>query len=275
MRIAAVNWELEPGNGDTFLIHLERIVREGVAGGADVIVLPECIDLETLGFAPSEAMLSLAVQLVDTAPRRIEAMGELSANHGITLVGGSILVHEGDQTRNRCHIFESGELTTQDKLVMTQFELTEWGVAAGVGLAAPRDGRLGVTVCYDSEFPVSGRLLAERGCLVQCVPSYTETQHGFQRVRWSCRARAIENQNFVIHTSLVGNLGGEPVPSTFGSSAILTPSCSPFPDDAILAETAYGVEGIAFADLDFDQLDEARRTGDVRNWDDRNRGEWE
>lgn len=275
MRIAAVNWELEPGNGNTFLIHLERIIREGVAGGADVIVLPECIDLETLGFAPADDMLSLAAQLADTAPRRIEAMGELSASHGITLVGGSMLVREGDQIRNRCHIFESGELTTQDKLVMTQFELTEWGVAAGVGLATPRDQRLGVTVCYDSEFPISGRLLAERGCLVQCVPSYTETQHGFQRVRWSCRARAIENQNFVIHTSLVGNLGGEPVPSTFGSSAILTPSCSPFPDDAILAETAYGVEGIAFADLDFDQLDEARRTGDVRNWDDRNRGEWE
>ncbi len=275
MRIAAVNWEIEPGTPDSFLVHLERIVKQCVAGGANLVVLPECIDLEVLGFAPGDDMPSLAAYLADTSAPRIGAMGELSATYGITLVGGSVLVREGDQIRNRCHIFESGHLTFQDKLVMTQFELMEWGVSAGTGLAKPRDKRLGVTVCYDCEFPVSGRLLAERGCLVQFVPSYTETQHGFQRVRWSCKARAIENQNFVVHTSLVGNLGGEPVPSTFGNSAILTPSCAPFPADAVLAETEFGVEGIAFADLDFAQLEIARSTGDVRNWNDRDRGHWQ
>src|SRR3569832_94081 len=125
-----------------------------------------------------------------------------------------------------------------------------WQRVPGQNLIRMHDSRLGVTICYDSEFPESGRALAEEGVLVQCVPAFTETQRGFQRVRWSCRARAIENQNFVVHASLVGSLGREPAPSTYGSSAILTPSIEPFPIEAVLAETELGEEGVIVADLD-------------------------
>jgi len=131
-----------------------------------------------------------------------------------------------------------------------------------------------VTVCYDCEFPESSRVLAESGMLVQVVPAFTETRHGFGRVRWSCHARAIENQLFVVHASLVGSLGREPVVSAVGSSAVLTPPIEPFPPGAVLAETDFGVEGVALAEIDFATLLKAREGGDVRNWNDRNRGDW-
>jgi predicted amidohydrolase len=98
--------------------------------------------------------------------------------------------------------------------------------------------------------------------------------HGFHRVRESCRARAIENQVFVVHASLVGSLGREPVPSTAGSSAILAPCVEPFPADGVLAETRLNAEEIAVAELDFEALVASRESGDVRNWHDRSRGDW-
>jgi len=274
MRVAAVNWGIEPGNPKTFLDHLERIVSVAHSAGAQLCVLPECIDLECLGESPDLPIARMAEVVSTTANDRRERMRELSQTFGMTIVGGSMIVQDGNEFRNRAYVFESGVESFQDKIVMTQFELEEWGLSAGAGLARFGEPRLGVTVCYDCEFPGSGRLLAERGVLVQAVPAFTETRYGFQRVRWSCHARAIENQVFVVHASLVGSLGREPVPTTYGSSAIITPSVEGFPLEAVLGESGYGEEGIAVADLDFDRLLQCRNSGDVRNWHDRDKGRW-
>jgi predicted amidohydrolase len=161
-----------------------------------------------------------------------------------------------------------------EKNNLTNYEQEIWGLARGSGLVMLPDTKLGVTICYDCEFPESGRALAENGVLLQCVPAYTETEHGFHRVRHCSHARAIENQIFVAHSSLIGDIGREPVPSTYGSSAILSPTIEPFPANGVLAETQPNVEGIAIANLDFDQLLEARQLGDVRNWHDRLNSDW-
>ena len=150
----------------------------------------------------------------------------------------------------------------------------EWNLGGASGLRVSSSGQIGVTICYDCEFPESGRALAEAGVLIQCVPAFTETQHGFQRVRWCAQARATENQVMVIHASLVGSLGAEPVLTTYGSSAILTPSIAPFPMSAILAETELNCEGIAKVDVDLDWLATSRSRGDVRNWNDRHVSDW-
>jgi predicted amidohydrolase len=168
-----------------------------------------------------------------------------------------------------------GSVTTDvPKVVLTQYETNEWRLIPGQGLRSLPDERVGVTVCYDSEFPESGRSLAESGVCVQCVPAFTETEHGFHRVRASCRARAVENQIFVVHASLFGSLGREPVPNAVGSAAVMAPCSSPFPSNGVLAETPVNAEGVAYAELDFDALALARTAGDVRNWEDRSKGDW-
>jgi predicted amidohydrolase len=138
----------------------------------------------------------------------------------------------------------------------------------------PTDPPLGVAVCYDIEFPACAETLTESGCLALAVPAFTETMRGFQRVRWCAQARATERQVFVLHASLVGSLNREPVPTTYGSSAILTPSVLPFPETAILAETPMNQEAVAVADLDWESLLAARESDDVRNWHDRHRGDY-
>ncbi|RYG45024.1 hypothetical protein EON79_13610, partial [bacterium] len=122
----------------------------------------------------------------------------------------------------------------------------------------------------DLHLPTEGMDVAK----ILAVPSWTETQRGFQRVRWSCQARAVEHQTFVIHASLVGGFGYEPVPDSVGSSAIIAPSVEPFPVEAILAQSPYNEESLIVADLDMAMLDEARLRGEVRNWEDRDRGTW-
>jgi predicted amidohydrolase len=154
------------------------------------------------------------------------------------------------------------------------WERTPWGLAYETGLVRFPDPRLGVLVCYDSEFPEGGRTLAEDGVQLLCVPSYCESQHGYQRVGWSCQARAIENEIFVVHTSVVGPIQRFSLGTGYGRSSIIAPSKPPFPDSAMLAQSPLNEEGIAIADLDFEQLAMCRGSGDARPWSDRKVSDW-
>lgn len=273
IRAAAINWEIRAiSNFDGFIQHMDELIDAATGQGAELIVLPECIDLERLSYAPGMKDSEIKDFLVQDAGNTFHYLQNISAKKNITVIGGSHLFDTGAGVVNRCPIAKNGELIFQDKINLTQYELHEWGIVGGKGLAPVGD--IGVTVCYDCEFPQSGRNLAEAGVLVHCVPAYTETRRGFQRVRWSCAARAIENQVYVLHASLVGSLGREPVMQTHGSSAILCPSVAPFPESAVLAETAFGVEAIAFAELDLDKLEISRNSDDVRNWHDRDTGDF-
>lgn len=271
MRAAVVNWEVrETDSLDQYFAHCEALLKE--CEGAELIVLPELTSLELLGSAPGLDERQVGCYLADLLAPRVFEFGQLSRHFKCTLVAGSHF------RRTDLGVINSALVATPDgsvyfdvpKVVLTQFESVDWGIAAGGSLKKLPDPRIGVTICYDSEFPESGRVLAENGVLAQCVPAFTETRHGFQRVRWSCQARALENQIFVLHASLVGSLRREPVGSTYGSSAILAPSVMPFPDSAVLAETGLGVESVAIAELCWDDLETARTSNDVRNWADRN-----
>ncbi len=55
-------------------------------------------------------------------------------------------------------------------------------------------GKLGILICYDNEFPMLGRRLAEMGVELVLAPSCTDTLAGSYRVRIGAQARALENQ---------------------------------------------------------------------------------
>jgi predicted amidohydrolase len=189
---------------------------------------------------------------------------------GFLASGSQILAVERGRFQNACMLHADGVAVPQAKNILTDWE-KRIGISAGSGLVYERATRCGVTICLDAEFPASGRALAEAGMLFQCVPAWTETMHGFQRVRWACQARAVENQVCVIHSSLVGRVGTE---ESHGSSAIIVPPHEPFPLDPILAETPMDEEGVAIAEVEPNDLLKCRETGEVRNWRDRDAGDW-
>lgn len=273
MRVAAAAWRLRPTRGENdFFAHLEEFFDGAIREQVDWLVLPELPVLELLALHPNVPECEMPLLLAEYAPAYEERLAEFSRRHRIAVVGGSHFV--GPPLRHVCAIAERGEIVRQSKNKPTGYERSPWGLGPGDGLRRLGDPRVGVLVCYDAEFPEAARVLAEAGVSALFVPAFTETRRGFQRVRWCCQARAVENQIFVAHASLLGDLGGEPVPTTYGSSAILTPSHDPFPERAILAETALGEEGLAIADLDFEALAASRATGDVRNWFDRDPAIW-
>lgn len=276
MRIAAVNWKIRPVRSDSgFFAHFHDLVSQAHDAGADVVVFPELQVLELLHVEPQLKEKDVPAYLAQYSSHLEDWIQRISASSGMTLVGGSHFRQSPDGIVNACmvaHPVHGGSLGVKNNL--TSYERDVWNLTPGSGLLRCPDERIGVTICYDSEFPEAGRALAEGGVLVHCIPAYTETRHGFQRVRWSAHARTIENQIFAVHASLVGSLGREPVPETFGSSAVLSPSMAGFPANSILAETPKNEEGVAIADLNFELLAEVRQTGDVRNWNDRNRGIW-
>jgi nitrilase len=109
---------------------------------------------------------------------------------------------------------------------------------------------IGLTVCYDLRFPELYRLLASQGAHVLMVPAAFTWETG--RAHWESllRARAIENQCFVI----AANQGGEHTATrkTWGHSMIIDPW------GKVLAETGEG-EGIVTATLDLDLQADLRK----------------
>jgi predicted amidohydrolase len=278
LRIAAAAWKIRfqrhmRGDSDYFG-HLHDFVTLAHDGKAQVLVLPELHVLELLHLQPKVSERNAAKYLAQYAPAIEQWIDRISDLSGLVIVGGSYFKETPDGIKNVCATGIPGGATIfSEKNNLTRYEQDVWEITPGKGLARLPHS-MGVTICYDAEFPEAARALAEQNMLVQCVPSWTETQRGFQRVRWSCLARAIENTTFVVQSVLIGDLEREPVPASFGSAAIMAPSIEPFPEQAILGETPMNQEGIVIADLDLNDLMKARSTGEVRNWQDRNQGTW-
>ncbi len=273
MKIAAVNWKIRPiQSASEFTDHAIELLDTCKAEGTELVVFPECFTLELLALLPNFQQSEIAKLI---PPSSLDSIVDYCQKFGMSLIAGSTFFKTESGFVNASKaIWPDGRAAIQLKIVLTQFELNEWKIEPGNSLAALPDPRFGITICYDCEFPEAGRALAESGVLCQVVPALTQDEHGFWRVRNSCLARAIENQIFVVHSSLVGSLSREPVPSAVGSSAIIAPSIEPFPDNGILAESDWNEESVAVAELDFEAIFQARESGDVRNWNDRNRGSW-
>jgi len=159
----------------------------------------------------------------------------------------------------------SGRMGTQEKLIMTPFERA-WGIAPGERLRVfdTALGRIGVAICYDSEFPLLGRALAEAGVEVVLVPSCTDTVAGFNRVRIGAMARALESQCVVVQAPTVGCVDWNPaIDENRGAAAIYAPPDGLWPESGVLAEGLMDVPGWVKAELDLDLVAESRRNGRV------------
>lgn len=276
MKVVAWNWQVQRlWNLDKFLHKLGSVMATSGKLKADLVVLPELFVLECLSFSPAKADHLVPEHLSSYFVPIVEHLKRHAAHYGFTIVGGSLFLRSERGFENVCPIVfphRPAHLVAKNRL--TVYEREVWQLVPGERLAYFPDPGFGVAICYDSEFPESGRALAEAGAKLICVPAFTETAMGFHRVRGSCHARAIENQVFVAHASLVGSLRREPVPTTYGSSAILAPPGGRFHGKGVLHESHLNRFGVAAAVLDFDRLAQSRSEGDVRNWNDRNPKDW-
>lgn len=151
---------------------------------------------------------------------------------------------------------------------MTRFEAERWGVSPG---APPRVfdtpwGRLGISICYDVEFPKHVRAQVEAGAWAILAPSCTDSRHGATRVLVSAAARAIENQCYVATTPTVGEAPwSAALDVNRGHAAVFGPADRGFPEDGVLAAGPPDEPGWIFATLDPALIEAVREHGAVRN----------
>ena len=155
---------------------------------------------------------------------------------------------------------------------MTRFEREEWGIAGATGGAGPLRvfdtdlGRIGILICYDSEFPLLARDLAERGVEILLVPSCTEALEGYWRVRIGAMARALEGQCVTVMASLVGK---QPrlyaVEENTGAGGVFGPPDRGFPPTGVIAEGKLNRPGWTYATVDLAAVREVRADGHVLN----------
>ncbi|HEY4829990.1 MAG TPA: carbon-nitrogen hydrolase family protein [Solirubrobacteraceae bacterium] len=233
-----------------------RLVREAAAMGAEVVVLPE--KWSVLG--PPEQMTAAAEPLDG---RFISWARATARELGIDLVAGSIVerIEGQEKTANTSvHVGPDGELhAVYRKMHMFDVEVdgdvyaeSATEDAGDEVVLSKLDGGvpLGMSICYDVRFPELYRLLAVRGAQVITVPAAFTL--ATTRDHWEVllRARAIENQCFVIAPNQIG--AHPPGPRCGGRSMIVDPW------GLVLAQ-APDVETAIVAELDFETVERVRR----------------
>lgn len=240
---------------------------------ARLLVFPEYAGMELASLFPAPIPGDLHRQLVAVASLEeqvVELHRQLARQHGVYILGGSLPVAAGPgRHRNRAWLYgPDGGAAAQDKVMMTCFERDPWGVTGGTELRLFDTvlGRLGVCICYDVEFPLLARRLAEAGAELILAPSCTETLRGYWRVRVGGQARALENQLVVVQAPLVGEAPWSPaVDVNRGAVGVYGPPDLGFPDDGVLMLGELDRPSWVYSDLDLDLVPEVRAAGAVRN----------
>ena len=261
MRAAAVQLN-STDEYDRNLEVAERLVRAAAADGAELVLLPE--KWTVLG--PPEAIRDSAEPL--DGPALSSAAG-WARELGVFLVAGSVpevvagqeklantsvmFGPDGERvaTYRKIHMFdvEVGDVTYRESELERAGDEIELGDAEGT--------KVGLTICYDLRFPELYRILAVRGARVITVPSAFTERTGRDHWEVLIRARAIENQLFVVAAGQIGE--APPHYRSYGRSMIVDPW------GVVLAQ-APDTECFVTADLDFEGQDRIReRLPSLRN----------
>lgn len=251
---------------------LEARIEAGRAG-ADLLVMPEyaCVELGAglVGGEATDEARELAA-MVAAAPEILAAMRACAMRAGVWLLPGSLPMRREDgAVINRAPLIApDGRVAFQDKRAMTRFEAERWGVTRGADPCVFDTpwGRIGISICYDVEFPKHVRVQVEAGAWLVLAPSCTDTPHGFNRVAIGAAARAMENQCYVAITPTVGDAPwSAALDVNRGQAVVFGPVDRGFPEDGVLARGAPDVEQWVFCELDPARLDRVREDGQVRN----------
>jgi len=239
------------------------LIRRAVSRGAKLVATPE--NTHFLG-PPAEKVRAGETLQGPTCTRFAELAGEL----GVHLLLGSFN-EKGDQpdrVYNTSVLFgpKGQQLAVYRKIHLFDVNVTDGAVhresnsvqpGREIVVAETPLARLGLSICFDLRFGELYRQLVERGAEVLCVPSAFLTSTG--RAHWEVllRARAIENQCYVLAPGQWGRHDDQGPKESYGHSMIIDPW------GQVLAMVPDG-PGIALAEINVDRVAQVRRTIPMR-----------
>ncbi|MGF1473667.1 MAG: carbon-nitrogen hydrolase family protein [Rubrobacteraceae bacterium] len=231
----------------------ETLIREAVSSGAELVALPElwsCHGLEEVYEDNAEPVPGPTTDFLSGLAREL----------GVYVLGGSILEDAGSEMMYNTSTFltPDGELAAVyrkihlfDVKAPDREYLESANIAPGEEIVTAKAGStmLGLSICYDLRFPELYRLLALNGAEMLTVPAAFTLQTGKDHWEVLLRARAVENQAFVVAPAQWGQKADGRW--TYGRSMIVDPwgtVISQCPDR----------DGHALATLDLDYLNRFR-----------------
>lgn len=232
------------------LLRAEAFINAAVERGAKLIVLPELFNFcglpqsylpnaETIPGPTAEMLCAKAREshvyiLGGSLAERVNGTEKVFNTSVLIDPTGRILAKY-----RKIHLFD---VEIGQQLVLKESEIFEYGDK--LVTAETEYGTVGLTICYDLRFPEVYRNLAVKGAKIILVPSSFMATTGKDHWEPLIRARAIENQVFIIAPNEIG-----PIPGTemlrHGRSLIVDPW------GTVLAQAA-DIEGVITAELDFD-----------------------
>jgi deaminated glutathione amidase len=237
-----------------------RLIAQAAAEGARLVALPEYFCF--MGRADTDK-LAIAEAPGDGPIQRM--LAEAAAAHGVWVIGGTLPLKSPDPQRvlNSCCVFapDGSAAARYDKIHLFRFEREAGGVResydegrailAGTAPVAVEAGalRVGLSVCYDLRFPELYRSLMAPPCDLLSVPSAFTYTTGQAHWELLLRARAVENQCYVIAPAQGGR--HENGRRTWGHSLIVDPW------GEVLAVRPEG-EGVVLAEIDATRIAEVR-----------------
>lgn len=239
------------------LSRISHLVAQAARKKPSLIALPEtCV-----WRGPSEELRPIA----EMAPRLLKDFRSMAFKHRIAILVGSLMESRKGAGKffNTSYLINRGGEIAAIYRKIHLFDIKLSGrvdiresrhIQAGDRIVTAKLGgiKAGLSICYDLRFPELYRCLVDRGAQLAFVPANFTYETG--KAHWECllRARAIENQMFIIAPAQAGINPGNKVRS-FGTSLIIDPWGN------VLARGSLTKEAVITADLDFKGQSKLRR----------------
>lgn len=240
VRLGLIQWQMRPYKELDDLLQQAEYFVDAVAGyRSDFALFPEFFNAPLMAENNHLSGAEAIRELAKFTDRIVQKFSELSISYNINIISGSMPEMRNGILYNVGYLCKrDGTVERYEKLHVTPDEAKIWGMQGGNELRIfdTDCGKIGILICYDSEFPELSRLLADEGMDILFVPFLTDTQNGYSRVRHCAQARAIENECYVAIAGSVGNLPNvHNMDIQFAQSMVFTPCDFAFPTNGIKA----------------------------------------
>jgi deaminated glutathione amidase len=235
---------------------IETLLAEAAEAGADLAALPEVWPCQ--GSSPQ---MRAAAEPVPGP--RTERLAEIARERAMWIHGGSVLELDDGKVFNTSVLFDrEGELVARYRKIhlfdadppgaVPSRESAVFAAGDQVVTAETEFGRVGLSICYDVRFPELYRALAIQGATMLFVPAAFRHETGVDHWHALLRARAIEDQAFVVAAAQWGTWGPEGRERrNFGHSLVADPW------GRVIAEAPDGV-GVTVAELAMTEVGRVR-----------------
>lgn len=243
---------------DANMASVHHLVGEAANRGAGMVLVPECFSY----LGPEEGKVAIAESLDEGGPI-LERCKQAARDAGVDVIYGGFWEKSDDpaKVRNACvymkadgsiaavyrkiHLFD---VDLPDGTKILESETVEPGT--DVVVAEAPFGSVGLSVCYDLRFPELYRRLVDAGAIALAIPAAFTLTTGKDHWHVLLRARAIEQQCYVLAAAQTGHHFGRR--HSYGHALIADPW------GTVLAECGEGV-GVAVAEIDPEYVTKVRR----------------